>query len=339
MVVPGTVPVAVGAGGVGTGGRGGCEVTGGGLVRVLVGDGEGRGEAGRVGVGDTEGRGGTGRVGVTDGAGRVGVTDGRGVEVWGGVGVTDGRGVDVCGGVGFVVGVCTGGGGAGGVRVGVGVGDTGRTVRVGGGAGGTGRTVRVGLGAGVYVGLGVGEAGALVGVGRGDGDSDGLGVGVGDDVVTEGDTVSDGDGVEWGAPPLSDDTSAQDPRPAPRATTAAPPAIHGMRRDGCRCRFMVLTVYPIADGLKPEPDRHATPARARPARCAPDGRRVRPTTIRPRARANRSWPEPEVSAAAHRRVCGDVSAGSAENRPIRSSRSRTHSWPSPPSARRSPGTV
>lgn len=96
--------------------------------------------------------------------------------------------------------------------------------------------------------------------GRVDGDRDGLGVG--GVVVTDGDSdtdgCSDGNAVTEGddvgcdePPPLPEDTSAQAPRPAPTATTAAPPAIHGARRGGCRCRFMVLTVYPIVDCLKP----------------------------------------------------------------------------------------
>ncbi|MFE3166264.1 hypothetical protein [Streptomyces sp. NPDC059224] len=119
---------------------------------------------------------------------------------------------------------------------------------------GTGGTVRVGLGAGGCAGLGVAEAGELGADGRGEGDGDGLGVDGG--TGTDMDAVTEGDDVAWGVlPPLSDDTSAQVAKPAPTATTAAPPAIHGARRDGCRCRFMVLTVYSIADGLKPGPGR------------------------------------------------------------------------------------
>ncbi|MGW2964706.1 hypothetical protein ACWDGI_40490 [Streptomyces sp. NPDC001220] len=242
-------------------------MTGGGLGRVVVGDGEDRGGAG-------------GRGEVADGLG-TGVCEGGGV-IGGGVGrggVTDGRGVGVRGGAGFVVGVRTGGGGAGGVWWGAG--------RV---AVGTGRTVRVGLGAGVWAGggvarageLGVAEAGELgvaeacelgfteageLGVdGRGEGDRERLGVD--GDTGTDGNAVTEGDGVEWGLlPPWWDDTRAQAPRPAPRATTAAPPAIHGVRRDGCRCRFMVLTVYPIADGLKPEPEPQLTPGSVRGCRA------------------------------------------------------------------------
>lgn len=51
VVVPGPLPVVVGAGVMGAGVREGCEVTGGGLGRVVVGDGEGRGGVGRGGVG------------------------------------------------------------------------------------------------------------------------------------------------------------------------------------------------------------------------------------------------------------------------------------------------
>ncbi|MER6534808.1 hypothetical protein ABT215_13575, partial [Streptomyces sp900105755] len=124
---------------------------------------------------------------------------------------------------------------------------------------GTGGWVRVGLAAGVRVGLGVAGAGELGADGRGETDGDGLGA------VAEGDSegVTTGDGVGCAAlPPWSDDSSAQAARPPPRATTAAPPAIHGARRDGRRCRFMILTVHPIADGLKPEPSRRPLPPSA-----------------------------------------------------------------------------
>jgi hypothetical protein len=257
VVVPGPLPVTVGAGVMGSGVCEGRAVGGGGLGRVVVGDGGGGGTLGRVVLRD--GRGALGRVVARDGdgggaLGRVVVGDGESGGALGPCGVTDGPGVCVWGGAGFVVGVCAGGVCTGG-RTGV--------VRWGAGrvAGGTGGTVRVGLGAGVRGGFGVDGAGELGADGRGDRDGDGV----------DADGVTTGDGVWWEAlPPWSDDSSAQAARPPPRATTAAPPAIHGAFRDGRRCRFMILTVHPIADGLKPEPSRSRAGA-VLPARPGTDG--------------------------------------------------------------------
>lgn len=272
VVVPGFVPVAVGAGVlgiVGDGVRAGRGVAAGGLGSVVAGDREGWG---RAGAGEDGGLGSLGDVGEVRGGVDVGEVPGGmdagdvcgGVaagEVCGGVelggvgdvgrvvGVRDGFGGGVWGGGGLAVGVWTGGGGGRGVRWGDG--------RVPGGTGGRGWG---GLGAGVCAGPGVVEAGVREAGGRVDGDWDGLGVG--GVVVTDGDSDTDGcsdgsavtDGDDVGCdepPPLPEDTRAQAPRPAPTATTAAPPAIHGARRGGCRCRFMVLTVYPIVDRLKP----------------------------------------------------------------------------------------
>ncbi|MEW1774324.1 hypothetical protein [Streptomyces sp. NPDC086777] len=257
---------------MGPGVRDGREVTGGGLGRVAVRDGEGGGALGsavmadgggggalgRAVVGGTEGRLGGAVVGGTEGGlGGVVVGGAEGGGALGPCGVTDGVGVGVWGRAGFVVGVCTGGGRTGAVgwaadRVPAGTGGT--------AGGSTGGTVRVGLGAGVRVGFRVVGAGELGADDRGGRDGDGLGA----------DGVTTGGGVGWEAlPPWSDDSSAQAARPPPRAITAAPPAIHGARRDGCRCRFMILTVHPIADGLKPEPGRRTLPAAVR--RCPTPG--------------------------------------------------------------------
>lgn len=248
VVVPGPLPVTVGAGVVGPGVCEGRGVSGGGLGRVVVGDGGGGGALGRIVVRD----GGGGALG------RVVVGAGGGGGELGPCGVADGLGVGVWGGAGFVVGVCAGGVCTGGVCTGGGTG----VVRWGAGrvAVGTGGTVRVGLGAGVRVGFGVDGAGELGADGRGvkDGDGDGLGV------DADGVTTADGVGCE-ALPPWPDDRSAQAARPPPRATTAAPPAIHGAFRDGRRCRFMILTVHPIADGLKPKPGRSRAGTKPPPA--------------------------------------------------------------------------
>ncbi|MFK0159819.1 hypothetical protein ACIQVK_48120, partial [Streptomyces sp. NPDC090493] len=234
-------------------------MNGGGLGRVVAGDGESGGALGRAVVRDGEDGGGLGRVVMGDGEsggalGLVVVRDGEGELGW--CGVTDGLGVGVRGGAGFVVGVCTGGGGTGCVRWGAG--------RV---AVGTGGAVRVGLGAGVWVGFGVFGAAELGADDRGEADGDGLGV----DAVG----VTTGDDVAWGVlPPWSDDSSAQAARPPPRATTAAPPAIHGALRAGRRCRFMILTVHPNADGLKPGPSRRPPPATVRRSRAPGPGHRA-----------------------------------------------------------------
>lgn len=93
-------------------------------------------------------------------------------------------------------------------------------------------------------GVDVGEREVLDAVGSGVFDGvEGVEVGVGDSgvpAVSDG-SVTDGDALavaaESGDFP-SESSSSHVPVP-PRTRTAAPPAIHGARRDGRRCRFMV----------------------------------------------------------------------------------------------------
>lgn len=153
----------------------------------------------------------------------VGLGTGAEVVAAGRVVVSEGR-VSGCGRVGAgVTDVC----GAGGGLVVCGGTDVGRTV---------GRLVDGGVD--------VGEREVLDAVGSGvfDGD-EGVEVGVGDSgvpAVSDG-SVTDGDALavaaESGDFP-SESSSSHVPVP-PRTRTAAPPAIHGARRDGRRCRFMV----------------------------------------------------------------------------------------------------
>lgn len=155
VVVPGFVPVAVGAGVVGVVGDGvrdGCGVAAGGLGSVVARDRDGWGRVGAGVDGGLGSLGGLGDVGEVRGGVDVGEVSGGvdagevcggvdagavcgGVELGavgdvGRVGVRVGFGGGVWGGGGLVVGVCTAGGGGKGVRWGVG--------RVPGGTGGRG---------------------------------------------------------------------------------------------------------------------------------------------------------------------------------------------------------
>ncbi|MGW1727829.1 hypothetical protein ACWCQK_33560 [Streptomyces sp. NPDC002306] len=228
-----------------------------------------------VGAAVREGTGAAVREGIgaaVDGLGRAVVDDGRGEEV------DDGRGeADVVGaalGCGVVLGVCPGEGAAvvrGGVgRVPVGAGGTTggaepMPVAAGGMPGETGcRFVGVDRGFAVPVGVRAVEP-----EGFGSGFLEGNGKGL----VDGRDRIPEREGTGRGVPP-PDDTRAQIPKPPPTASTAAPPAIQGAFRAGRRCRFMILTVQPIADGLNREPG-PALRRRPRPPCCGADERPVR----------------------------------------------------------------